>query len=1134
MSQKFLLTVFIYLIISIVYTFGQDSIYEFESITTEDGLPSNSINAVTKDSLGFIWIATSNGLCRYNDKNQITIFQADHSSPDFLKSNIIRALYTDKNGILYIGTRYGGLTILNPFDYTWKTFRHIPGDASSINNNEVLAITEDNKGNILIGTEVGFNVFNPQTETFTSFSLNPSGSTSQKGKPVVSIFKDSQEKIWVGTWSFGLYMFEPDYQNLAQSVFTPIPLADEVVRPCIWSIYEDHLNNIWLGGENEVFVVDEHANIEQILKHSKKWSKHAYLNHQKVGRVHGIAQDTDKNVWLATTDGAYILHLHNPLNKQYQSPIKTVNHIAYVHSQNKKIAHDFINSVYKDDIGNIWLSTYKGLSINKYNFYQPEQYQLDIVGHNGTFLNDSIYLNMENKHEIFSYNIIQKTKSKLSPSPLINAANPIKTISTTKDKQLIIICSKNIFIYDLTTKKITCNYAISQKEQSTFALLQDRAIKLVNNNLWIGTTLNGIFTLNIQTLQGAWHRQNINVDNALVDNGISHLELDNNNNLWISSYGGISVVDSHSLSQYDGTNKISFTNYTVNSSNQGLTTNRISYLKNGANNMWIGTTHGLIMYDYEQNRFKDLGSTKYKPWIEFIEYTHEDNIWMGTTEGILCYQPSTSTYINYNEQLDATNLSFYYSDAFKTSDDYLIFNNDKKVLYFNPENIAQQSPDFPLHIFSAKTINSKSEKKNYNLLKNHKLELKSNDYYLSIDFAHLNYDHKSHKKYAYKLDGLEKEWQYLEKNTPAVYTNLNHGKYTFQVKSQKENGKWMLASNPITIVKHPAFWQTWSFKLGLPLVALLLIALYLRNLSLRNRKMISINEKLNFQITQRQKTEATLRLKNQELSKEIGERERIEEILQHKNTELKRSNRDLQEFAYIASHDLQSPLVTIISFAGLLKKKLKSKLTSEEEEYFNFIFSSSKRMRNLIVDILSYSRINADKININKIDIGNILSQIKADLDTIIQQSEATIVLGDLPEYIYGDELKIKQLFQNLISNAIKYRKKELAPIVKIESYEENNHWIFTISDNGIGIKKEYQNVIFTIFQRLHNNDEQYEGTGIGLSICRKIIDQHKGDISLSSEVGVGTTFFLKLPKSLETEMLNQSEQQETLIASAR
>ncbi|MGF7117764.1 PAS domain-containing sensor histidine kinase [Methanobacterium oryzae] len=232
--------------------------------------------------------------------------------------------------------------------------------------------------------------------------------------------------------------------------------------------------------------------------------------------------------------------------------------------------------------------------------------------------------------------------------------------------------------------------------------------------------------------------------------------------------------------------------------------------------------------------------------------------------------------------------------------------------------------------------------------------------------------------------------------------------------------------------------------------------------------------------------------------------------------ELKRSNKELQQFAYVASHDLQEPLRTIASFTQLLAHRYEGKLDADADEFIGFIVEASVRMKQQIEDLLEFSRVMTRGSGFQKIKVSEILKGVISGLKKLIDENNAEITYDSLPK-VYADPKQIERLFQNLISNAIKFRKPDEPPKIHISSKEENNEYIFSVSDNGIGIEPQYKDRIFTIFQRLHTRDK-YEGTGIGLAVSKKIVERHGGQIWVESEYGKGSTFYFTLPIGRERE----------------
>lgn len=247
------------------------------------------------------------------------------------------------------------------------------------------------------------------------------------------------------------------------------------------------------------------------------------------------------------------------------------------------------------------------------------------------------------------------------------------------------------------------------------------------------------------------------------------------------------------------------------------------------------------------------------------------------------------------------------------------------------------------------------------------------------------------------------------------------------------------------------------------------------------------------------------------LSERISSRElEFNEIME----DLKRSNDDLQQFAYVASHDLQEPLRAIVSFSQLLEDKYKDKLDKDGKEFIYLITDGAKKMNILIRDLLSYSRITTHPQPSKMVDLESILKDALFNLQESIKESNAIITYDVMPT-LKVDKTQFLQLFQNLISNAIKFRRKE-PPKIYIGVTEMNGEWLFWVKDNGIGIESKYFSRLFNIFYRLHTKEE-YPGTGIGLPICKKIVQRYGGKIWVESEINKGSTFYFTIsPKKVK------------------
>jgi len=292
------------------------------------------------------------------------------------------------------------------------------------------------------------------------------------------------------------------------------------------------------------------------------------------------------------------------------------------------------------------------------------------------------------------------------------------------------------------------------------------------------------------------------------------------------------------------------------------------------------------------------------------------------------------------------------------------------------------------------------------------------------------------------------------------------------------------------------------------------LAVLIGEMGLNRLQLQTINQDLEARMKQKireikDSQTATLNIM-QDVQEARLEAERLNTELDKIITELKESNEQLERFAYVASHDLQEPLRKVNSFTQLFERRYHDLVDEKGQKYIYYIKDGTLRMQQLISDLLQFSRINTKGDAFKKIHTPEIVQDIKDLFESQLKETNGRIVVGELPD-IYGDESQIRQLFQNLVGNAIKFRKIGVDPEINISAEKAGTNWVFKIKDNGIGIDEAYKDRIFVIFQRLHSK-EAYEGTGIGLAICQQILKRHGGEISFTSEPGTGTEFFFTIP----------------------
>jgi light-regulated signal transduction histidine kinase (bacteriophytochrome) len=250
--------------------------------------------------------------------------------------------------------------------------------------------------------------------------------------------------------------------------------------------------------------------------------------------------------------------------------------------------------------------------------------------------------------------------------------------------------------------------------------------------------------------------------------------------------------------------------------------------------------------------------------------------------------------------------------------------------------------------------------------------------------------------------------------------------------------------------------------------------------------------------------------------RDLEEAQQVNQRLDEQARDLERSNRDLEQFAYVASHDLQEPLRKVSSFCQLLQRRYGGQLDERADQYIGFAVDGAQRMQQLINDLLAFSRVGRTTEGFEAVDLNAVAAAAAAQLETTRTEVEGTIELGDLP-VVSGDRALLRQLVINLLGNGLKFRRPDVPPVVRVQASREGPDWQIEVVDNGIGIEPEYADKVFVIFQRLHTRDS-YTGTGIGLALAKKIVEFHGGRIGIVPTAGPGTTVRFTLPAPTEEQ----------------
>jgi signal transduction histidine kinase/ligand-binding sensor domain-containing protein/CheY-like chemotaxis protein len=1061
-------------------------------LSTINGLPTDEVKQVYQDKEGYIWIATGDGLCRY-DGYQLKTYKTNLYTPDLLSSNKLTAIAEDGNHNLWIGTT-NGLNVLNKI--TGK-IRRI--DTKKLANNNIQAILVTKENVVWIGTANGLNKYNADNDSFTYYD-NASTNYRLRGNDIKTLIEDHKGNIWIGTWNGGITRYDP-----SKNTFYPYPKINPSNSAHV--IFEDNQHNIWVGSWGYgLFRLENPYNPQ----------KTTYINYRHYKNdagslsdniVYALSQDLNTNtIWVGTRSGLSILND----NKNTSS---FTNHLP--NQSERFLLYNEVNSILRDNSGLMWLGTLGGgVSIVNTQRIMFNLNQLTEVK-NKIYSNSvrSIYIdnNGINWLGIGSYGLVSYNPSKNKYTFYEDhpdfAENPINsTVYSTiqpynTNSYWFATYGQGIFIYNpaLSNNKVR-NIRVNTHpwlaNDCVYYLKEDN-----NHNIWIGTT-DGISVYYPKTNKGVSYPYLGQKINGTKHYAVFDIEESDKNTIWLATAeDGVFKVDKNSV-----TSKIdNFYHYSVE--NKKLNNNNVQCLyKDRQGRLWLGSEGGgLSLYDAEKDAFVSV-QQKYNLPGDIVYNIVEDDkgdLWLGTNAGLITLKFSSDSSAVNNRLLTRQytitdglqDNSFNRNAIFKSNKGELYFGGHKGFNVFYPSTLSEKNIISPIVITDIKIFNKSLEildKKLRNKISENapgytrKIRLPYNYNNFSIEFASLSYSNSMQSKYAYILNGFDKEWQYTDATRRfASYNNLKNGTYSFYLKSSNENGVWSETIKLQIVILPPPWLTWWAFLIYF---CLIISAVYF-SLKITRSKLLLQN---------------AIRVRD-------VEKQKIEEL----------NHAKLQFFTNI-THEFLTPL-TILS-ASVDELKI---ISPQNKEFYAVMSNNISRLIRLLQQILEFRKAEAGNLKL-KVSKGDIADFVKAGVDSfkpLMKKNKMHFSLLCDPESIIGyfDQDKLDKILFNLLSNASKYNKPGGSIQVDLHyDLNDKNKVILSVKDNGEGIQPQ---AIKGLFKRFYEGDYRRFntiGTGIGLSLTKDLVELHKGEISVESEVGVGTTFYIKLPINQESYTENE------------
>lgn len=1066
---------FFFIAISAI-AFGQEQVKQsknlkFKHYSLTEGLSQSSVLCILQDTKGFFWFGTRDGLNKY-DGHVFTTYRHNAKDSNSLSNSFIKSLFEDENGQLWVGTMNGLNRYIPEIDgFKRFKFANTKTFIKNKSNNEIWSIVSKEKDYLWLATNYGLEKFNIKTGTSTRFLVQNNGGESISNNHIRSLLITNDNKLWICNVN-SIDVYNPKTKEFKQYAY-PKTTTKEITVNYAPVLYQDNDTNLWLGYKDGLLLFNNKSQVFEPYKINSEGIK------QIKAEVRAIHQDYLGNLWVGTYGGLYILTRDK----------KSISHYVHNESQRNSLSQNSIYQIFEDSKGDIWIGTYAG-GVNYY----------------------------DRSFDLFKHFSAGTNKTKLS-------YNVVSAIVEDPERNLWIATEGGgINFYNRTTGL----FEYFQNDENNSNSLSTNNVKSLirtrNGNFWIGTHDGGLNFLNpkIKPFKFEKYKNIVDDANSLSNNRVISLYEDYQNNIWIgTSGGGLNVM--HGTTKnitrvVDPSNTLSSLVYNISKTaskdtlliagDKGLVKLNIKShkfvqvkYKNDQNvydfnatvfvyedpsrNLWIATAgDGLYYYNSKSKKNVKYGIEDGLPneVVYGILPVDSKTLWFSTNRGLSKLNLKTMHFKNIDVSDGLIGDEFNFGAFIKLQNGNLMFGGTSGIDFFDPKKIKENVFIPPVSITGI-LVNNKPFLADNN--SNRELTLKHDQNVFSFNFVALSYSQPTKNQYAYKLEGFDKDWNYIGNKKSATYTNLDAGKYIFKVKASNSDGLWNKNYASVVVTIQPAPWKTWWAYLFY--IVIILAVLWF----IRRQGIIRIHEK-------------------NELKQERLEKEKLEEINQMK----------LRLFTNI-SHDFRTPLTLII---GPLERMLSQKLgTDFIQKQHEVMHRNASVLLQLINQLLDFRKSEAGKLKLNpsKSNIVPYIEDIKLSFEELarVRHIDFTFIAPDECVEVWFDNINLTKVIFNLLSNAFKFTPDggtiaiELATVSKKRKLgNPTDFFKLVIRDSGSGIPKNSIKAIFDRYYQVGEDENTRSGTGIGLALCKNLIKLHRGKIKVKSIAGSGTSFTVLLP----------------------
>ncbi|MDJ0839933.1 MAG: ATP-binding protein [Acidobacteriota bacterium] len=1022
--------------------------YRLSSIDWKQGLSESHVFSIIQDRMGFMWFATRDGLNRW-DGYEMRVFRHDREKPDSLANSYIYTIYEDDEGVLWVGTR-GGLHRYNHKTQGFDRFQHDPEDPETLTQNTVFSIRGNGDGKLWVGTIDGLNLFDPKTGKAARFEHDPDDDTSLSSAAIMDLLLDPKGRLWIATESAN---------RLDTNLANKVTRYDNGETVWTYAFYRDRQGRLWAGCQTGLYRMTEGS------------GKDFTLEEDVFGVVNRIGRGPDNKLWLGTRNkGLFLFDPDNGSYKQWQDdPSSTTN-----------LGNNCVNAVFQQDNGALWVGTY-GSGVRH---LQPVPF-----GH-----------------------IPSRAPTDAITSMVRDEARNLWFGKAGGLERLEDGAGKPVLIERDGVEK--------PYERWVKCLLVDS-----KNRLWVGTETNGVDVLDIATNRWSTYRHDPNRMDSLANDGVFGFFEDAAGTVWVGTRSGLNTVapdkpDSLGLYQHSAQdpdslshNDISFLGGTPGDSYKPLWIgtwegglNRMDWDQPGRftayrhqpgdpnslsndtifcvtedsrGRIWVGTSQGLNLLDPfsgQARRFLARDGLSSNVIYKIME-DGQGLLWLSTPNGLSRFNPQDKSIRNFDRNDGLMVEDFRENSGISDPSGVMLLGGQGGVVAFDPNDVVPD-PRKPGIVITHLALNNKNvlpdpESRFPEAIETlDELQLHWRHRVFELRFASLAFAAPVKNRYRHKLEGFDPDWIETDAfNRLATYTNLDSGTYTFRLTGTNKDGTQSQEMQLKIHVPPPPWKSPWAISLYvLGLVGS--VGWYLR----MQKNKLAYERKIN---------------------------ERLRQVDALKD-----------EFLAGTSHELRTPLHGIIGIADSLLDGIAGDLPNIARENLLMIASSGRRLSNLVNDLLDFSKLRNHTLKLvrSSVKIRELVDMVLV-LNEPAAREKGLHLVNAVPEGLPPvplDEDRMHQIMHNLVGNAVKFTDKG-SVAVAAEIVEDRV--VVLVSDTGIGISEADQERIFLTFEQLDGSATRSRGgTGLGLALCKQLVELHGGTISVTSEEGKGSIFQLNFP----------------------